>query len=384
MDHQKKAIELMHNGCILHGGVGTGKTFTALNYYKQKESPRDIYVITTARKRDSYDWNREAAHIGIFSDENTTAGRLHVDSWNNVKKYIDIKGAFFIFDEQRVIGTGVWVKSFLKIAKNNRWILLSATPGDTWLDYAPVFIANGYYKNITDFKRRHIIYEPFMKYPVIRQYINEERLAKLRNYSLVEMPYIRNTERIINWMDVDYDKKLYYETIRTRWNPYTDEPIKDAAELFRILRRIINSDPSRVEFIKNLIKPHDRVIVFYTFNYELDILRGLSEFVDVAEWNGQRKDDIPEGNSLVYLVQYTAGAEAWNCTTAGAMVFYSMPYSYRIFEQAQGRIDRMDTLFKELFYYVLVSNSTIDLSIRKSLMAKKTFNERTFMENNTL
>ena len=380
MKHQLDAINQLGNGKILWGGVGSGKSATAIGYYMKAEQPRDIYVITTAKKRDSLDWEKEAAGFGVGTDrDSTVAGTITIDSWNNIGKYIGVEDAFFIFDEQRLVGHGAWVKSFIKIAKVNRWILLSATPGDTWMDYAPVFIANGFYKNISDFKFQHVLYEPYSRYPKIRMYLNETKLQLMRNDILVEMPFLRKTERVLNYMDVDFDMDLFKRVYKDRWNPYEDRPIKDVAELFRLMRKVVNSDPSRLDTVRQLMKSHPRLIVFYTFNYELDILRRLSDEVEVYEWNGHKKDTLPTGDKWVYLVQYVAGAEGWNCTTTDAMILYSLTYSFKNFEQAQGRIDRLDTPYTSLYYYILVSNSLIDKGIRGSLANKETFNERRFV-----
>jgi hypothetical protein len=343
----------------------------------EKEAPRDIIVITTAKKRDSLDWLREAAHFGIGTEPDVSlAGTLTVDSWNNIGRYVDHDGAFFIFDEQRLVGNGAWVRFFLKIAKRNHWILLSATPGDTWIDYAPIFIANGWYKNITDFRMQHVIYAPRVKFPLIKGYLNVEKLERLRNEVLVEMPYLRDAERNINYLDCGYDKALWDRAVRSRWNVYEDAPIRDVAELFRVMRRIVNSDPSRLEMIRTLLKSHPKLIIFYNFNYELEILRKLAEDTDVAEWNGHRKEAIPNSASWVYLVQYVAGAEAWETVATNAMVHYSLTYSYKNFMQSLGRIDRLDTPFATLYYYVLQSDAMIDRSIAQSLREKKNFNER--------
>jgi superfamily II DNA or RNA helicase len=255
-------------------------------------------------------------------------------------------------------------------------VLLSATPGDTWLDYAPVFIANGFFKNITQFKAQHVVYEPFSKYPKVRLYLGERTLEKLRNEILVEMPYQTHTERIMNWLEVDYDKELFDTVFKRRWNPWLDKPVKDIADLFRLMRRAVNTDPSRIEMIRKLMTCHDRLVIFYSFNYELDILRGLSEYRDVFEWNGHKKDPLPQGDTWIYLVQYAAGAEGWNCTTTDAMILYSLTYSYKNFIQAQGRIDRLNTPYTQLYYYILSSNSKIDVWIKNSLTQKRNFNER--------
>jgi hypothetical protein len=379
MQHQKDAISKLANGKILWGGVGTGKTITVLAYYLEKEAPKNIYVITTAKKRDSLEWEGDAAKLRIFTKREFTSedrGVICVDSWNNIDKYIEIEDAFFIFDEQRLVGSGAWVKAFQKIAKNNNWVLLSATPGDTWMDYVPIFIANGFFKNATEFKREHVVYAPYTRYPKIVRYTGTATLEKYRNIVLVEMPYLKHTERNIEDVILPYDVETFKAATVARWHPYEERPINDVAELFQVMRKIVNSDPSRLEATKELLKKHARLIVFYNFNYELEILRTLASEVTVAEWNGHRKQPVPDTDSWVYLVQYVSGAEAWNCIETDAMVFYSMTYSYKNFEQAQGRIDRLNTPYQQLYYYVYSSNSAIDLAVRKSLSKKQLFNER--------
>lgn len=386
MDHQIDASEKLSSGKILYGGTGSGKSATVLKYYYENERPRHIYVITTAKKRDSLDWEKEAAHFGIstdlfLEDDSYTRhnGILTIDSWNNIKNYEGIEDAFFVFDEQRVVGHGSWVKSFLKIAKRNHWVLLSATPGDTWLDYAPVFIANGFYRNITDFRIQHVLYEPFSRFPKVKGYLKENRLEMLRNEILVEMPYLKETERILNYLGVGYDQELFKRVYKDRWNIYEHRPVKDVAELFRLMRRVVNTDPSRLETIRFLMKAHPKLVIFYNFNYELDILRTLSDEVEVGEWNGHVKQPVPNSDRWVYLVQYQSGAEGWNCVETDAMVLYSMTYSYKNFEQSQGRIDRLDTKFRQLYYYILMSNSVIDRAVKHSLDTKQNFNERKFL-----
>jgi len=376
MPHQEQALHFLDNGKILYGGVGAGKSAVALAYYMKKEMLRDIYVITTAKKRDNLDWNSEAARFGIgpLADA-TVAGVLHVDSWNNIGNYADVKDQFFIFDEQRLIGHGAWVKHFLKIAKNNRWILLSATPGDVWLDYAPVFIANGWYQNITDFKLQHVWYAAYTKYPKVLGYRGEQKLERLRNEILVEMPYDKHTTPILNFLDVDYDKERLDAILKSRWDDTYNHPIKDAAELWRLMRRIVNSDPSRLEMIRMLMGCHPKLIIFYNFDYELEILRALHDETTVAEWNGHRHDSIPETDRWVYLVQYVAGGEGWNCIETDAMVLYSLTYSYKNYIQAQGRIDRLNSPFTKLYYYILVSGAYIDVMVRAALEEKRSFNE---------
>lgn len=391
-DYQLDAIERMTNGCILCGGVGSGKSRTSLAYYFTQEGgeldpykpmhnrPRDLYIITTARKRDDLEWEGELVPFLLYTDPKKNmfyGNKVVIDSWNNIKKYKDIAGAFFIFDEQRVVGSGTWVKAFLKIAKHNRWILLSATPGDTWSDYIPVFVANGFYRNKTDFNREHAVYSRYTKYPKIERYINTGRLLRLRNEILVDMDFKRQTVSHHEDVFVQYDIGKYKDAMRTRWDPFKDEPIQQASGLCYVLRRIVNQDESRQRALLELYEKHPKMIIFYNFDYELDILRELyyGEGVEIAEWNGHKHDRVPKGANWVYLVQYTAGAEGWNCIKTDTIVFYSQNYSYKVMQQASGRIDRLNTPFKDLYYYHIRSRSGIDLAITKALRDKKKFNE---------
>lgn len=395
-EHQRKALANMKNGCILCGGVGSGKSRTSLAYYYLQQggdldtdeaklkSPQDLYIITTARKRDTLEWENELAPflLSTHSDCNYHGNAVVIDSWNNIGKYKDVKDAFFIFDEQRVVGSGAWVKAFLKIAKSNRWILLSATPGDTWEDYIPVFIANGFYKNRTQFKDEHMIITWINgKYPKVDRYIGLKRLVRLRDSILVDMKFKRNTTPHHIDVQVSYNIPIYKDISRNRWNPWEERPIETASELCHSWRRVVNSDESRSVAVLEIMEDHPKVIIFYNFDYELDILKNLGypEGTEVAEWNGHKHQEIPKGDKWVYLVQYTAGCEGWNCIATDTIIFYSQNYSYKVMVQASGRIDRLTTPYSDLYYYHLKSFSGIDLAISKALKEKKNFNEGKFV-----
>lgn len=371
MEHQKKALKKIKNGSILCGGVGSGKSLTALAYYKQCGYDCPIYIITTARKRDTLEWRNECDRLEMITTE------IVIDSWNNIEKYVDIKDAFFIFDEQRVVGGGKWAKTFVKIARNNKWILLSATPGDTWMDYISVFVANGFYKNRTEFLKRHVVFDPYVTFPKVREYLDVPRLVAMRNYILVQMPFEKPAERVHKYIECEYDEEAFNIAYKDRWNADEDKPIENASELCQILRRVCAINDDRMTKLKDLLVKHSKAIIFYNYNYELELLRGLD--IKMAEWNGQKHQPVPEGDSWVYLVQYTAGAEGWNCVETDTIIFFSENYSYKIMEQACGRIDRLNTPYKNLFYYHFRTNSPIDKAIQRCLSTKKEFNERAFL-----
>lgn len=395
--HQLEALDRLADGNILIGAVGSGKSRVALAYYymwvcegglsingvgedAKMLSPRDLYIITTAKKRDSLEWEGDASEMGLSTSRKLSWNdvQVTVDSWNNIAKYKDVENGFFILDEQRLVGNGSWVQSFLKIAAKNRWVLLSATPGDTWMDYVPVFVANGFYKNRSDFVEHHVIWKPFSKFPQIDRYIGSGKLEMLRRRISVAMPVERHTVRHEELVDVVYDRVAMDLILKKRWNIFKEKPLRNKAEMIIAARRMVNVDPSRLEVVRELINQHPKLIIFYNFNDELDILKTLEGDVDIAEWNGHKHEPIPNSDRWVYLVQYTSGSEGWNCVETNAMVFYSLSYSYRVMEQARGRIDRMNTPFTDLYYYTLRSNSRIDASIMKALRAKRNFNKRDF------
>ena len=372
--YQLDAVKQLKSGSILCGDVGTGKTLTGLYFYKERYPDRQLYVITTAKKRDTGDWEDEARLLGI--DE------LVVDSWNNIKKYQDLRNAFFIFDEQRVVGWGAWSKAFVKLARTNKWILLTGTPGDTWMDYIPVFVANNYYENKTQFINSHVEYDPYVKYPKVKRYHQQGLLQKYRRQTLVRMENKRHTIRHRHFIECMYDDDLYKDAFANKWNPFENEPVQHAGALAQVLRKVTGTSDGRVHEAVWQLNHVDKAIVFYNYNYELDILRSICEFIHkpYAEWNGQKHEELPDTDEWLYLVQYNAGAEGWNCTTTDTILFYSPNYSYKMTEQAEGRIDRINTPFTDLHYIYLTSKAPIDEAVLRSIRNKKNFNENAWLE----
>lgn len=390
---QEEVLNKVHNGCILVGGVGSGKSMTSLAYYYicnggkikngitfgRMKDPKDLYIITTAKKRDTLEWEKELSGILLSTDEtlNGYSNKVVVDSWNNIKKYCAVENSFFIFDEQRVVGYGAWTHAFLKIAKHNKWILLTATPGDSWSDYIPVFIANGFYKNKTEFARRHIMYKRYSTYPIIERYVDTNILEYYKSKILIEMDY--KTPAIIHDIDIPcmFDKSKYTELVKNRYDFDNNVPIESVSELCYLMRKIVNSDTSRLIAVADILKVKQKAIIFYNFDYELDAIKDFfKDKIFIAEWNGHKHEPIPTKDAWIYLVQYTAGAEGWNCIETDTIIFYSQTYSYKTLVQAKGRIDRLNSPYKDLYYYHLKTRSSIDISIARALVSKKQFNEK--------
>ena len=368
-DYQKEALTRMRDGSILCGKVGSGKSLTGLTYYLENHKDKPLYIITIAKKRDDKEWQDDLTLLGIDGV---------VDSWNNINKYIDIQDCFFIFDEQRAVGTGSWGKAFVKIARRNKWIMLTGTPGDVWMDYISVFLAHEFFKNKSHFIDRHVEYKPFSNFPQIKRYHYVEELERYRRRIIVPMRDTRTTQIHKVYVNCSHDKEFYNSVIKERMNPYTGQPIMNASEFTQVIRRIVNESPRRIENAKIHIESNPRIIVFYNYMYELDILKQLCFDLgrEYYQWNGRKHEPIPDKDEWVYLVQYTAGAEGWNCITTDVELFYSLNYSYRIMEQSEGRINRVNTPYEELHYFYLKTPDTIDDAIQRSIKRKGKFNER--------
>ena len=398
--HQIKAMHALSNGKVLRADVGSGKSRIAIAYAllsvggrfringrgedRKPTSPRPLYIITTAKKRDTLEWEHELAQFAMMTGENGGwwDAPIVVDSWNNIKKYAKVYGGLFIFDEQKLVGSGAWVKAFYQIARKNQWVLLSATPGDGWQDYIPLFVANGWYRSKAEFLRTHAVYNTYASYPKIDRWVDTVKLSEFKDRVLVEVDFARHTKRHMVTKVVEYDHDLF-NTVRTlRWHPFENRPIQDAGELFRLMRRVANQDQSRLDTVRDLSESNPRLIIFYNFDYELEMLRGLAKSMNVthAEWNGHRHMPVPTSNKWLYLVQYTAGSEGWNCTSTDTVLFFSLTYSYKAFEQAMGRIDRMNTPYSDLYYFVLRGTSEIDQAIWRAIVRKKSFNERKYLK----
>lgn len=394
-EHQLKALKKLRTGSILEGGVGSGKSITSIAYFYVKvcggiiskedfrlpTHPKNLYILTTAKKRDDEEWDEELSKFSLSRDiKSSVCGiKCTIDSWHNIKKYIEVKNSFFIFDEQKVSGYGVWSHAFLKICQFNDWILLSATPGDCWEDYLSVFIANGFFRNQREFEIRHCVYKPYLKYKDIDYYIREDILENYKQQVTVKMNSPRNIARDIQLITVPYDKEQYRYILRNRWNIFKDLPIKNAAELCQVLRRCVHNSEFRLNKIIELFNEKKRLIIFYNFDYELQSLKSLNGY-PIYEYNGHQHDSIPDTDEWIYCVQYSSGSEGWNCILTDTIIFYSLNYSYKMMKQASGRIDRLNTPYNKLNYYIFRSFSGIDLGILCALRNKRTFNENKYQE----
>ena len=200
------------------------------------------------------------------------------------------------------------------------------------------------------------------------------------------MHFERKTKRHRQFIPSNYDTNLYEKVMRDRWNVFEDKPIENGSEFLQLLRKIVAMDEDRIFNAKFLMDIHDRLIIFYNYNYERDVLIQIAKDLGKQywEWNGHAHQEVPNKEKWLYIVQYTAGAEGWNCISTNVILFYSMNYSFKIVEQAEGRIDRLNTSYNDLEYYFLTSESQIEKDIFKAVQTKQKFNESAWLKRRGL
>ena len=373
LKYQEEAIQKLHSGSVLYGATGSGKSLTGLAYYMRCWSHLDLYIITTSKKRNAGEWEEEIAKLGCPPPK-------AIDSWNRLKNYRMVSDAFFLFDEHKVGGHGKWAQSMITIAKKNKWILLTATPGDVWDDYASIFIANEFVKNKTTWNEDFCIFDRISKYPKIIGYQREDVLKNMRDAVLVPMEY--QSEKVpipyVIPYKVDHEEEAYVLARRKSLRHPEMRAFRNTSAMFAYMRMNLPDKESKIQALADVLKKEPKAIIFYNFTPEKYEIENAARQVNIPffQYNGQIKDNVPDGDTWVYAVQYTAGAEAWNCITCRTVIFYSMNYSYKVMTQAKGRIDRCNSPFDELHYYYFISpDFEIDQEILNALTRKEKFNE---------
>ena len=204
---------------------------------------------------------------------------------------------------------------------------------------------------------------------------------KFKKEILVNMDDDKATKQWHIDLTCSYDPVLYNAYADSRWNFEEDMPIMNASKLVYMLRKVCNSDPSRLEKLYEICQSHPKLIIFYQFDYERDLITCMLSFkgIPYAEYNGHIHQPIPTGDRWAYVV-HLSSSEGWNCIETDTVVFYSLSYSYRAYVQACGRTDRRTTPFQDLYYYRLKSASKIDKAIMDAHRRKKKFNEANWVK----
>lgn len=139
----------------------------------------------------------------------------------------------------------------------------------------------------------------------------------------------------------------------------------------------------KIDALTDLIQStSDRLIIFYNFNDELDILKGICEALErpYSQVNGSIKDLLAyeEFDDSISIIQYQAGAMGLNLQKCNKIIYFSLPERSELFEQSKKRIHRIGQS-QSCFYYVMMTKDTIEGTIYENLKMRRDYTDDLFI-----
>lgn len=391
--YQQDAVEALLNGKhIVVASCGVGKGFISLEWARGTKKS-NVLVITQASKVKSNDFVEEAKLL----DEKwyNSQSSFTVVSWNSLAKWLkehqseNFADYAIIADEiQRIknYSTGMG-KSFLKIASHTKcWAGFTATPGESWIQMMPYFVACGFVKHKTDFTNKFCVTQSFKGYIEIIGYNHEEVLNKWWS----GITYFPDTKEMEKQLPSETHKVVHFKAptgyakvLKTKTRLDTDEFIDTSMAMCHYLRQLCCSK-EKVEWLKEFVESLDTsCVVFYTYIEEGEKIKEALKGVKIWEING-KKHDIPTADTIgkhdVVLAQWESGSASLNLQFMNYWVSFSPCYSLTTSCQSRGRIKRIGQT-KPMFYYYLKTDHTIENDIYKALKEKRDFSETVWYEN---
>jgi SNF2 family DNA or RNA helicase len=222
-------------------------------------------------------------------------------------------------------------------------------------------------------------------------YKNVDRLKmKLRQYGAVFM----KSEEVFDLPDMITVKipvkatKDYKKFVRSSMITLGDiELIGDTVLTKRLYSRMLcgHYNQDKLDALKDLIdSTEDRLIVFYNFNDELNLILNLIGDRPVSIINGSTKDlsAYEDHDDAVTLVQYQAGAMGLNLQKANKIIYFTLPEKSELFEQSKKRIHRIGQT-QRCFYYIMMVENSIEEDVLSTLEMRKDYTDELFRSYET-
>ncbi|WP_368076685.1 SNF2-related protein [Clostridium tyrobutyricum] len=222
------------------------------------------------------------------------------------------------------------------------------------------------YKNVDRLKRKlHEYGAVFMKtdevFELPEQIEQKIKIKNTKEYKIFKkdrLITINNTELV---GDTSLTKMLYLRQLSSQYNKNKVNQLKDILE-----------------------STEDRIIIFYNFNKELEIIKKLCEKLDkpISIINGAVKDldNFNQYNNSITLVQYQAGAMGHNLQKSNKIIYFSLPLQSELFEQSKKRIHRIGQE-KTCFYWYLITQNSIEEQIYQTLKERRDYTNKLFEES---
>ena len=239
--------------------------------------------------------------------------------------------------------------------------------------------------------RTHLIDVGGFPIKIVTGYKNVDRLKrKLRDYGAVFMKtdeVFDLPEQIHNTVKVKNTPK-YKRFRKHRIVKIEDHELVGDTTLTKMLyeRQLCGQyNQNKMAALRDLLEStNDRIIIFYNFTKEYELIKNLCETLDkpVSVVNGSKKDlkNYNNHSDSVTLIQYQAGAHGLNLQKANKILYFTLPLSSEMFEQSKKRIHRIGQN-KTCFYYYLIVEKSIEEKIWRTLKMRRDYTNKLFEED---
>ena len=411
--HQIDGLEAVQdlNHVAFYWDMGLGKTFAGSEKLWQLGARVNLVVCQKSKIDDWYDHFMEhydsfyhiydltdpADLLSFQQDPYAVIGIINYDLIWRRPELMNLENFTLLLDESSLIQTETAKRSrfILKMQPKNV-ILLSGTP--TGGKYEKLWsqmhllgwkISKDLYWK--QFVKVDYLDTIFRSIPIVTGYKNTDRLKrKMAQYGCQFL----KTDEVFDLPAQNFQKVKvqaspeYWQFKKDKILIIDDKELVGDTTLKRMLyERIlcgVYSTQKQKAFVDLLESTEDRLIVFYNFNAELYFLEQICDSLGRPHscMNGTEKDltAYEQQDDSVTFVQYQAGAMGLNLQKACRMIFYTLPLSSELYEQAKKRIHRIGQ-DRPCFYYQLICTGTIEEKILATLNMRKDYTEELFRKD---
>ena len=408
------------NHVAFYWDMGLGKTFAGSEKMMDLKSGVNLIVCQKSKVDDWLDHMRDHYFVTVldltkkhdfeifiertYFPADQTVGVINYDLVWRKKQLLDLTDFTLLLDESSLIqNDGAKRTRFILKLKPSNVILLSGTP------------TGGKYEKL--WTQMHLLGWKITKEMYLSQFVNYEYLDLMDGRSIPLVTGYKNVERLKRKMkdygcqflktDEVFDlpqqtfqkimipaSKEYKKFKKDRIVEVDGETLVGDTTLTRMLyERILcgqYSEDKLKAFVDLVESTDDRLIVFYNFNEELNRMQDALMKISFdytqrfSVVNGRLKalSNYEHDEDSITFIQYQAGAMGLNLQKACRMVFFSLPLSSELYEQAKKRIHRIGQK-NHCFYYPMIVKGSIEEKILKTLEQRKDYTEKLFEKEET-
>ncbi len=407
-EHQKQVLELTkgRNRVAYYLDMGLGKTFVATEKMKELDEKLNIIV---CQKSKVDDW---IEHVKIYYGEyevlkynnqdlsNISTKTVLVINYDLIwrrPQFTKITDFTLILDESSYIKNDQATRTkFIRKLKFKNVILLSGTPvaGKYEELYSQLKLL-GYKKNksvyfstyivTTKFKIGGVPIQKVVGYKCVdrlKRKLRELGAVFMKTEDVFKLPaQVHNIEKVAN--------TTYYKKFKKDRLLITNElELVGDTTLNRLLycRQLASQyNQNKLDKLKSLLEgTENRVIIFYNFDKELELIKSVCKKLNkpISIVNGKCRDlsNYEKFNNSITLIQYQAGSMGLNLQKANVIVYFSLTMSSELFEQSKKRTHRIGQQ-QTCFYYYLLTEGSVDEEIYNTLLERKDYTDRLFIES---